>query len=452
MSQNAIKLSEWAKQKGLTYKGVWRMYRAGDLPCHSEQLPSGTILVYPDQPSKALGKDRVALYARISPSDTETDLEQQMDRLRNFAAAKGLCADVEKSEIWSGVDFVSVPDKVITVPISVGVKENFHVAKRTDIAFYEILADPTIKTVVVENMSRLPVLCAEGIEFAMRAAGRSLLLASNVVNKISLDEMLDVVRELCEKHFDNSRTANYVAHCMLDRVKEYETVDAERLIQHPNATKVDEDKDNPLCPRLLNISKITILSNLEQKSDSTEIKLFSYQDELVRKVITSVAEKKNELFIVRWPRQSGKKEAVAELLVRLEDECSATLIGDTTSLKIVKMRTQSRKDLGQNKLFIDIKLDMPDALHSRDLIVVCTDKDVPESQISQIMESRDNCTILLIGSQRNYEHLTGPRTSSADIAVSYILQARREHFQEHGDRAVLSYEENVLRELPLELL
>jgi hypothetical protein len=45
-----MKLSQWAKAKGLSYKTAYRMFQAGTLPVKTEQLPTGTILVYPDQP------------------------------------------------------------------------------------------------------------------------------------------------------------------------------------------------------------------------------------------------------------------------------------------------------------------------------------------------------------------------------------------------------------------
>jgi putative resolvase len=40
-----VKLSQWAKEQGLTYKGAWRMWKAGPLPVPAEQLPTGTIIV-----------------------------------------------------------------------------------------------------------------------------------------------------------------------------------------------------------------------------------------------------------------------------------------------------------------------------------------------------------------------------------------------------------------------
>lgn len=40
-----MKLSAYAKQLGLSYKTVWRMWKRGELNAY--QLPSGTVIVEP---------------------------------------------------------------------------------------------------------------------------------------------------------------------------------------------------------------------------------------------------------------------------------------------------------------------------------------------------------------------------------------------------------------------
>src|ERR1700757_2722279 len=76
-----MKLSQWAKEQGLTYKGAWRMWRAGQLPVPAEQLPTGTIIVKEIKtPTHAVG-----LYARVSRSDQRKDWEAQLGRLVVYA-------------------------------------------------------------------------------------------------------------------------------------------------------------------------------------------------------------------------------------------------------------------------------------------------------------------------------------------------------------------------------
>jgi len=81
-----MKLSQWAKEQGLTYKGAWRMWKAGQLPVPAEQLPTGTIIVKEVRtPAHAVG-----LYARVSSSEQRNDLEAQLGRLAGYAHSHGV--------------------------------------------------------------------------------------------------------------------------------------------------------------------------------------------------------------------------------------------------------------------------------------------------------------------------------------------------------------------------
>ena len=67
-----MKLSEWAREVGIQYVTVYRMFKAGKLPMPYEQLSTGTILVYPE---KELRKgNKAVLYARVSSYDQKEDL------------------------------------------------------------------------------------------------------------------------------------------------------------------------------------------------------------------------------------------------------------------------------------------------------------------------------------------------------------------------------------------
>ncbi len=435
MTQNAIKLSDWAKLNSFSYRGAWRMYKAGDLPCHSEQLPSGTILVYPDQPSKALGKDRVALYARVSPPEGYDELEQQMDRIRNFAAANGLCVDVEKSEIWSGVDLA--PGFLC-----------------------EILEDSTIKTVVVENRDRLPI-GASSIEAAMKGSGRTLLVASNVTNKMTEDEMLAHEKELCEKHFGDSRAANYVAHRLMDRVREYKDSEAERLMRYPKGIKKLEASEDPkasegeyyTCPSSLE-EKMERKTNPGWTSPGYAI-ISSYQIDLISDVYFSVVKDEKKIFIVRWPRQAGKKEALAVLLSNLYQDYNSFFIGDETEFKIVQDRIEmfmgqyrDKDKTISSKAFVDINSDLPWDSKPRKLVIVYTRKDISEEKFKEIVEFSLDGILLVIDPR---EQLKISADKIFDVDVADVIVSRREHFQAKGDTRILNYEKSVVRELPKEM-
>jgi putative resolvase len=93
-----MKLSDYAKQVGITYKTAWQWWKAGQLDAY--QLPTGTIIVREPQ-TVASG---VALYARVSSADQKDDAVRQMQRLRDYAAARGYQVVVEVIEIASGLN------------------------------------------------------------------------------------------------------------------------------------------------------------------------------------------------------------------------------------------------------------------------------------------------------------------------------------------------------------
>ena len=122
-----MKLSRYAKQAGVSYKTAWRWWKQGQLDAY--QTPSGTVIVR-EPALSASTTGRVALYARVSSADQKADLEHQMQRLRDYAAAKGYTVAKEVREIASGL--------------------NDHRPKLS-----KLLTDPTIGTLVVEHRDRL---------------------------------------------------------------------------------------------------------------------------------------------------------------------------------------------------------------------------------------------------------------------------------------------------------
>jgi putative resolvase len=81
-----MKLSQYAKQVGVSYKTAYRWYRAGSLDAY--QTETGIIIVR-DKHDVQPVTGRIALYARVSSIGQKEDLERQMHRLKDYAAAKG---------------------------------------------------------------------------------------------------------------------------------------------------------------------------------------------------------------------------------------------------------------------------------------------------------------------------------------------------------------------------
>lgn len=93
-----MKLSEYAKQVGVTYKTAWKWWQAGQLDAY--QLPTGTVIVRETRPAAA----GVALYARVSSAEQRDGAARQMERLRAYAAARGYQVAIEVTEIASGLN------------------------------------------------------------------------------------------------------------------------------------------------------------------------------------------------------------------------------------------------------------------------------------------------------------------------------------------------------------
>ena len=141
-----MKLSQYAKKAGISYKTAWRWYKAGTLDAY--QTPTGMVVVRDPQVERDL-TGRIALYARVSSADQKSDLERQVQRLRDYAAARGYQVAKEVTEIASGLND-SRPK------------------------FLKLLADPTIGTIIVEHRDRSTRFGWNYITTLMQAHGRRM--------------------------------------------------------------------------------------------------------------------------------------------------------------------------------------------------------------------------------------------------------------------------------------
>jgi len=186
-----MKLSDWARKQGIDYKTAYRLYRSGKFPRPTEQLPTGTILVH-EIPTKT---SNTALYGRVSSADQKSDLERQMQRLRDYAAAHGLKVVQEVQEIGSGL--------------------NGHRKK-----LLNLLADPSISIIVVEHRDRLARFGAEFISAALAAANRQLQVINETEwNDDLVQDMVDVLTSFCARLY-GKRTAKNRAERALEATRD----------------------------------------------------------------------------------------------------------------------------------------------------------------------------------------------------------------------------------------
>jgi len=95
-----MKLSEYAKRKGISYKTAWRWFKQGLIKGY--QMPTGTIIVEEDKPSTH--SNRVIIYVRVLDHASKDHLERQAQRLIEYANARGYQIVAVVKEIGSGVN------------------------------------------------------------------------------------------------------------------------------------------------------------------------------------------------------------------------------------------------------------------------------------------------------------------------------------------------------------
>ena len=95
-----MKLSDYAKKLGISYKTAWRYFKQGNLDAY--QTHTGTIIVEDDIPEDR--KMKAAIYCRVSSLENKDNLERQKQRLLDYCSAKGYKVEKIITEIGSGIN------------------------------------------------------------------------------------------------------------------------------------------------------------------------------------------------------------------------------------------------------------------------------------------------------------------------------------------------------------
>jgi predicted site-specific integrase-resolvase len=96
-----MKLSQYARQQGISYRTALRWWRAGTIKGY--QAPTGTIIVIEDKPEPSR-PEKVAIYARVSSPEHKDNLERQAARLTEYCSARGYQVAQVVKEIASGAN------------------------------------------------------------------------------------------------------------------------------------------------------------------------------------------------------------------------------------------------------------------------------------------------------------------------------------------------------------
>lgn len=146
-----MKLSEYAKQQGISYRTAFRWWQAGQIPGY--QVATGTIIVHAPPvhapPNSRAAPQRVAIYARVSSPEQQASLDRQAEGLLSYCAAKGYPVAKAVKEIASGVN--DSRPKLLA-----------------------LLEDHAITLIVVEHQDRLTRVGFRYLETLLRGQGRAV--------------------------------------------------------------------------------------------------------------------------------------------------------------------------------------------------------------------------------------------------------------------------------------
>jgi putative resolvase len=100
-----MKLADWARKQGISYQTAFRWFQNGKMPCETEQMPSGTILVKENKTDNQTStQNNVYVYTRVSTYERKDCLVGQAERCVQFANQQGLSVSHVVKEIASGMN------------------------------------------------------------------------------------------------------------------------------------------------------------------------------------------------------------------------------------------------------------------------------------------------------------------------------------------------------------
>ena len=184
-----MRVKEWAEREGLNEQTVWKLCREGRMPVPFERTPTGLLLVHDPQYETKVTTGvggRTVCYARVSSSDQKADLVRQADRLKAFAVNLG------------------VPDADVITEIGSGMNDRRR-------KLNQLLADPTVGTIVVEHRDRLARMNAGLVTSALMAQGRRVIVIDDTeVDDDLIRDMTEVLTSFCARLYGR-RSAEHKA-------------------------------------------------------------------------------------------------------------------------------------------------------------------------------------------------------------------------------------------------
>src|SRR5260221_3748368 len=184
-----MKLKEYARQQGVSYRTAWRWWKAGKLPGH--QMDTGPILSEPEATPSGVSSQRVAIYARVSSAEHTGNLESQAERLAAYCAARGYQVAKVVKEVGSGVNDGRPKLLALLEDQGIGL----------------ILEDQGIGLIVVEHKDRLTRFGLRYLDILLKTQGRAIEVVNQVENGTEdlLADLTAIVSSFCARLYGQRR-------------------------------------------------------------------------------------------------------------------------------------------------------------------------------------------------------------------------------------------------------
>ena len=205
MELEYIKVSDYAKLKGNHYRTIMRHYKNGLIEGYTNEYGR----TYLKNPNYKPGEDKslsnkVILYARVSSTNNAASLDGQIERLRNYAAAKGYEIVDEYKEIASGLN------------------DNRKY-------FNQILNRDDYGILLAEHKDRVTRFGYHYIENLLNRLNIKLEVINNIENKDKeiVDDFISIITSFCGKIYGSKRKAK--TERIIKELNEEETSSMEEL-------------------------------------------------------------------------------------------------------------------------------------------------------------------------------------------------------------------------------
>lgn len=174
-----MKLSQYAKQQGISYRTALRWFRDGTIQGY--QAPSGTIIVTEREQVQHVS-EKVAIYARVSSSEHRENLERQAERLSQYCTVRGYQVALVVKEIASGVN--DSRPKLLS-----------------------LLKDTSITRLVVEHRDRLTRFGFHYIDVLLSVQGRVIEVVNPAENDKEelLADLASIIYSFCARLYGQRR-------------------------------------------------------------------------------------------------------------------------------------------------------------------------------------------------------------------------------------------------------